>query len=163
MEKIKMVNGFSMKIVAACILLHFFSTVAVAQTSNPNYDSTLANKLSADDYGMKKYVFVVLKTGSNTTTDKSFIDSCFSGHMSNMTRMVDIGKLIVAGPFMKNADAFRGLFILNVETIEEANELLITDPAINAKLLEPVLYKWYGSAALPEYLEAADKIWKSKP
>ena len=131
--------------------------------TNPNYDSKIEKKLNADDYGMKKYVLVVLKTGSNTTSDKAFIDSCFSGHMSNMTRMVDIGKLIVAGPFMKNADAFRGLFILNVETIAEANELLLTDPAIKAKLLDPVLYQWYGSAALPEYLEASDKIWKEKP
>ncbi|MBK9401410.1 MAG: hypothetical protein IPN36_11295 [Bacteroidetes bacterium] len=145
------------------LLLTGFSLSTDAQTPNPNYDSTLAKKLNADDYGMKKYVLVVLKTGSNTTSDKAFIDSCFSGHMSNMTRMVDIGKLIVAGPFMKNADAFRGLFILNVETIAEANELLLTDPAIKAKLLDPVLYQWYGSAALPEYLEASDKIWKEKP
>jgi len=25
------------------------------------------------------------------------------------------------------------------------------------------LYKWYGSAALPEYIEFSDKIWKVKP
>ena len=25
------------------------------------------------------------------------------------------------------------------------------------------IFTWYGSAALPEYLPAADKIWKLKP
>lgn len=28
--------------------------------SNPNYDEALAEKLGADDYGMKSYFFVVL-------------------------------------------------------------------------------------------------------
>ncbi len=49
---------------------------------------------------------------------------------------------------------------MDVATIEEANTLLQTDPAIKAKFLEPELYVWYGSAALPEYLEASDKVWK---
>ncbi len=28
---------------------------------------------------------------------------------------------------------------------------------------DPELYNWYGSAALPEYLEASDRIWKINP
>ena len=69
----------------------------------------------------------------------------------------------MAGPFGKNDSGFRGLFIINVPTIAEANKLLETDPAIKANLLKAELYPWYGSAALPEYLEAHDKIWKAKP
>lgn len=129
---------------------------------NPNYDSELAVKLGGDDYGMKNYIFVILKTGENKTTDKAFIDSCFMGHMSNMGKLVEQEKLTVAGPFGKNDQNMRGLFILNVSTIEEAEILLQTDPAIKAKLLKPELYPWYGSAALPEYLEATEKIWRSK-
>lgn len=133
-----------------------------AQTVNPNYDSTLAKKLGADDYGMKSYVFVILKTGSNTTTDQAFIDSCFSGHMANIMRLVNEDKLIVAGPLGKNENSYRGIFIFNVSTIEEARELVQSDPAINSKLLDADLYNWYGSAALPEYLEASLKIGKYK-
>ena len=139
-----------------------FNQFITAQTVNPDYDSTLAQKLGADDYGMKSYVFVILKTGNNTTTDKAFIDSCFAGHMANINRLVNEGKLIVAGPFGKNNNAYRGIFILNVKNIEEAQELVQTDPAINSKLLDADLYSWYGSAALPEYLEAALKIGKYK-
>jgi len=146
------------------IIVSFFVFVQVttAQTVNPDYDSTLAKKLGADDYGMKSYVLAILKTGSNATTDKAFIDSCFSGHMDNIFRLVDEGKLIVAGPLGKNDNAYRGIFILNVKTIEEAQELVQTDPAINSKLLDADLYNWYGSAALPEYLDAALKIGKYK-
>lgn len=134
-----------------------------AQTTNPKLDTDLAKKLGGDDYGMKMYVFVILKGGDNKTTDKKFIDSCFAGHLANITRLAAEKKIVVAGPFGKNDSGFRGLFIMNVPTIAEAKKLLDTDPAIHADLLKPELYPWYGSAALPEYLEFHDKIWKSKP
>lgn len=134
------------------------STVA-----NPNYDPTLANALGADDYGMKSYVFVILKTGSNSLDDQAQSNALFSGHLKNIHRLVEEGKLVVAGPFGSNDDHFRGLFILNVTDFEEATKLLNTDPAIESGLLAYDLYPWYGSAALTEYLKSSDKIWKVKP
>lgn len=151
-----------MKSIFSITLLLFCAIAVSAQTTNPRYDSTLVKKLGADQYGMKMYVFVILKTGENKTNNKNFIDSCFAGHLKNIGRLAELKQLIVAGPFKKNESDFRGLFILNVATTEEAKKLLETDPAINAKLLRPELYPWYGSAALPEYLDAADKIWKTK-
>ena len=132
------------------------------KTDNPNFDAELAKKVGSDDYGMKSYVFVILKTGTNTTSDKTYIDSCFMGHMNNMGKLVEKGQLVVAGPFQKNDKTYRGLFILNVATIEEAKTVLATDPAVNAGLLDYEVYGWYGSAALSEYLEASEKIWKKK-
>ena len=134
--------------------------VSSAQTINPNYDSTLAKTFGADDYGMKMYVLVILKSGSNTVENKAVRDSLFAGHMQNIGRLVDMGKLIVAGPLGKNDKTYRGIFILNVTTFEEANQLMEADPAIKEKLLEPELYNWYGSAALSDYLKTSDKIWK---
>jgi uncharacterized protein YciI len=146
------------------LLLFISAFVAVsAQTPNPNYDSTLAKALQADDYGMKSYVLAILKTGSNKSADRAMIDSCFRGHMSNIKRLVDEGKLIVAGPLGKNENSYRGIFILNLQSIEEAKDLLQTDPAIRENLLDAELYDWYGSAALPKYLEASEKIWKVSP
>lgn len=132
----------------------------MAQKTNPNYDAELATKLGADDYGMKKFVFVILKTGKNESTDKALKDSCFAGHMNNIDRMVKENKLIVAGPIVKNEKNYRGIFILDLDDIEKARVLLQSDPAIKAEFLEPELYIWYGSAALSEYLDASDKIWK---
>ena len=132
-----------------------------SQKSNPNYDAELAKELGADAYGMKTFVFVMLKTGANESTDKALKDSCFSGHMTNIDRLVEEKKLLVAGPMGKNDKEYRGIFILDVPTIEEASELLQTDPAIKAQFLEPELYIWYGSAALSTYLEFSDKVWKT--
>jgi hypothetical protein len=77
----------------------------------PIYDSILAKNLQADNYGMKMYVFVMLKTGTNTSTDKTARDKAFAGHMKNIQYMADNGKLAVAGPFEKGG-THRGLFIL---------------------------------------------------
>jgi uncharacterized protein YciI len=131
------------------------------QKTNPNYDSLLAKKYNADEYGMKKYVLVLLKTGTKTIDDKKLRDSIFAGHLANIKRLVEINKMIVAGPLGKNDKTYRGIFILDVKTFEEANALLDTDPAIKEKLLAADLIEWYGSAALPAYLDASDKVWKT--
>ena len=135
-----------------------------ASVENPNYDKILADKLGGDDYGMKSYFLVILKTGKNTTTDKELINESFKGHMDNINKLVEEGKLIVAGPLSKNDDSYRGIFILNnIKTVKEAKELLQTDLAIKNQLLDYHIFNWYGSAALPEYLPFSDRIWKMKP
>ena len=132
--------------------------------SNPNYEKALADSLGGDDYGMKSYFFVILKTGTNKTTDKKLISESFREHMDNINRLIKKGKLIVAGPFEKNDSSYRGIFILNnIKSIEEAKELLQTDLAVKNGLLDYEIFTWYGSAALPEYLPFSDKIWKSNP
>ncbi len=137
-----------------------FSALAVSgQTLNPRYDPVLAGKHHAPDNGMKYYVLAVLKTGPNQTAGKAFVDSCFTGHMANIGRLAEEKKLIVAGPLEKNERTYRGIFILDLP-IEEVPEVLKTDPAIRGGLLDYELYRWYGSAALPEYMEADDKIWR---
>ncbi len=143
------------------IFLAVFFWAIKANAQNNMYDSVLAKKLGADDYGMKGYILVLLKTGQNKTTNKPFIDSCFAGHMQNMGVMVKANQLVVAGPLGKNDKTYRGIFILNLTSIEEAEKLLQTDPAIHSGLLAAELYKWYGSAALAEYLPFAEKISKN--
>ncbi len=154
------------------ILFLFITNLTFAQTklpsdtlnANRNYDKVLADKLGGDEYGMKKYFLVILKTGANTSNDKELINESFRGHMNNINRLVEEGKLIVAGPLEKNENNYRGIFVLNnIESIDDAKKLLQTDPAIKNGLLDYEIFSWYGSAALPEYVPFSDKIWKSKP
>jgi len=127
---------------------------------NPNYNKELADSLRADEYGMKPYVLVILKTGSNKIDDKSRSDSLFAGHLKNIRRLAQLGKLTLAGPLKKNERSYRGIIILNVNTTGEAASLLQTDPVIEAKVLDAELYEWYGSAALPMYLPFSEKVEK---
>lgn len=143
-------------------LLFLCGQVVRAQSTNPKYDKKLADSLGGDEYGMKRYVLVILKTGSNKTEDKKQIDSLFNGHMANIGKLVEANKLVVAGPLVKNEKTYRGIFILDVKTLEEAAKLLDTDPAVKAKLLEAEMFVWYGSAALPTYLPNHEKVEKVK-
>lgn len=144
------------------ILLALNICEAYSQTLNPEYDAALAEKLGSDENGMKSYIFVILKTGTVQIDDKQQRALLFKGHIENINRLADEGKLFVAGPFGKNDLSYRGLFILNVKTEEEAKLLCESDPAVKAGLFEVVLLPWYGSAALGEYLDASKKIAKYK-
>ncbi len=145
-------------IIPICFL--FAGLQLFSQSENPRYDSTLAKSLGADEYGMKSYILVVLKSGPNNITDQARLDILFKGHMKNIQDLADQGKLIVAGPFGKNAKSYRGIFILNVKTPQEAEVLLAKDPAIRDKVFEPDILEWYGSAALGEYLKVHERIEK---
>ena len=145
--------------VLICCTTGFYANVA-AQGINKNYDEQLAKELHADAYGMKTYVLAILKTGTEKSLTKAKQDSVFKGHMANIGKLVTDGKLVVAGPLGKNDKNYRGIFILDVPTIEEARKLVDTDPAIQSKLLDADLIIWYGSAALKETLKIHSKIEK---
>lgn len=144
------------------LLLLVFSSALFSQETGSTYDEKLAKSLNADDRGMKKYVFCLLKTGSNTTATKEESQKLFEGHMNNIGRLAKEGKLVLAGPFMKNERNYRGIYIFNASSIEEAKEFVATDPAVQSNLLEAELTLWYGTTALQEILKIHDKIVKPK-
>ncbi len=152
-----------MKSSIAFLLFLAVSFLAAAQEPSHEYDSTMARQLGADDYGMKSYVLVILKTGPADIQDKALRDSLFLGHFANMRRLAEDKKLVVSGPLAANERDYRGIFIFDVETVEEAEQLLKGDPTVVAGIFDTELYPWYGSAALPVYLETARKISKRNP
>ena len=125
-----------------------------------SYDSTLVQKYGADQYGMKQYVMAFLKRGPNRNFDSTEAAQLQKAHLRNIIRLEKEGKLVLAGPFMDNGD-IRGIYIFNVKTVEEAQKLTETDPAIQKGSLIMELHPWYGSAALmaiPELHKKLEKI-----
>ena len=111
------------------------------------FDSLLAKEYGADSYGMRKYVMAFLKAGPNRNLDSAKTYEVQAAHMKNIERMADEGKLVVAGPFFDDGD-LRGIYIFNVTSIEEAEALTNTDPAIQEGVLVMELKEWYCTAAL---------------
>ena len=75
------------------------------------------------------YIFVFL----NSRTDKpelpkDELDKLMEGHLANINRLAEEGKLLAAGPFNNGG----GIFIFNSTSIEEVTEWLSTDPGIRA-------------------------------
>jgi uncharacterized protein YciI len=135
-------------------------TSSIPSFSQEQYDDSLATKLGADDYGMRKYVMAFLMRGDSVSNyspeQRSEIQA---GHMANIGKMAEMGKLIVAGPFFGN-DELRGIYIFDVQTLDEAKALTETDPAIQAGVLKMDLKEWYGSAALLMLPEIYPKLAK---
>lgn len=126
-----------------------------------SFNERLAKEMQADDYGMRKYVMAFLKKGPNRTKDKEKAAKLQAAHMQNIKRLAEEGKLALAGPFLDNGE-LRGIYIFNVETLEEAKALTESDPAIKEGSLIMELHPWYGSAALGFVNKYHDKLAKKK-
>lgn len=151
-----------MKTICITVLLLMMTLMATGQNINPGYDSTLAARLGADERGMKMYVLVILKSGQANIQDKALRDSLFAGHFATINALADEKKLVVAGPLGENDNKYRGIFILDVRSIAEAQTLIQRDPTVVNGIFDTELYPWYGSAALPMYLEYSEKISRIK-
>jgi uncharacterized protein YciI len=127
----------------------------------PPYDPELARSVGADDYGMKHYVLVILKTGPNKVPAGPERDEMFKGHFANMSRLSTEGKLALAGPF-DGVDGWRGLFIFAVSDIEDARKLVATDPVIIKGEMTAEYHPYYGSAGLMLVREAHEKLAKKR-
>lgn len=152
-----------MKKTLLLLALTLFSVLTFGQNTNSDYNKALADSLGADEYGMRSYILVILKTGSTIIENKDTLSSLFAGHMDNINKLANEGNLIVAGPFGKNGNQYRGIFILNTNNIDEAKEMIKTDPTIKRGIFDVELYLWYGSAALPVYLKTHERIERKKP
>lgn len=121
------------------------------------FDAKLAKELGADPLGMRKFVFCTLVTGPAKIADTEKRKEIFDGHFSNMGRLAEEGKLVLAGPFI-DGQPKRGMYIFNVTTIEDAEALVKSDPAVAAGVFDYELTKLYASAALMKINEIHTKI-----
>ncbi len=134
---------------------------AATETENvkAGYDEALARSLGADDYGMRSYVLVILRSSGTPVPKGEERDAMFRGHFVNMKRLSDEGKLALAGP-LDGVDGWRGLFVLAAADIDEAKRLVATDPVIEKGEMVAEYHVYYGSAALMTIRDLHGKIAK---
>ena len=151
------------RLVVLCLLVLISCTQDLKpKESHPekgSFDPVLVEKYGADEYGMKKYVFAFLKRGPNQDLDSLQKAELQKAHLQNINRMAQEGKLVLAGPFFGNED-LRGIYVFNVKSLEEAEELTRSDPSIKAGLLTMELKEWYGTAALMGVNETHESLMK---
>ncbi|QYK14788.1 YciI family protein [Shewanella rhizosphaerae] len=145
------------------LLVTLLGAVAALVVSLPlraeSYDAELAARVGADEYGMKRYVMAMLKSGPNRSQSEEEAEKLQRAHLDNIGRLAEEGKLVLAGPFLEEG-ALRGIYIFNVTSVEEAKALTESDPAIKAGRLVMELHPWYGSAALMEVNRLHHKLAK---
>ena len=102
---------------------------------------------------------VLLKKGPHwSKTETAESRSIQDAHMANIRAMWEAKKLIVAGPLGDDGE-IRGIFLLDVGSIEEARRLAASDPAVKAGRLAVEIHTWWlERRALPaagEYCQTA--------
>jgi uncharacterized protein len=110
-------------------------------------DSQVSKK-AEPQYEMTRYVVGLFHRGPNSTpqeTDET--RRIQEGHMANIRKMAEAGKLIVAGPFMDGGD-LRGMLIFKLDSVDEAMALVAADPAVQAGRLTIELHPWFAAAGL---------------
>ena len=94
---------------------------------------------------IRQYWFVMLTAGNNRSQDSLTAAKIQEGHMANITRLYNEGKLKVAGPF-GDEGKWIGIFIFDCSTKEEVEKLVNTDPAIKAGRLNYEIHPWWTAA-----------------
>jgi uncharacterized protein len=93
-------------------------------------------------YTLKQYFFCLLTKGPNRTQDSATAAEIQKGHMANINRLATERTLVMAGPFGDDGD-WRGIFVFDVATKEEAERLVATDPAVQSGRLAAEIHPWW--------------------
>lgn len=133
-----------------------------APATPPNFDAELAVELGADDYGMRRYVMAFLKAGPTRPSDPEQAAALQRAHLDNIRRLAEEGVLVLAGPFLDGGE-LRGIYVFAADSVEEAEALTATDPAVLAGSLVMELHPWYGSAALMKVGAMHERIARANP
>ncbi len=94
-------------------------------------------------YIMKKYYMVLLLANP----DREYLDSAIvaeiqQAHLDNISRLAKEGKIVMAGPMGDDGD-LRGIFVMDCVSLEEAESLVYTDPAIQKKRMLFEVHPWW--------------------
>jgi uncharacterized protein len=122
-----------MKMIRSLILTVIVAAVAIAQEAR---------------YEMTTYYVGILKRGPNWTpavTEET--KKIQAGHMANIRKMADSGKLVVAGPFADRGDPV-GLYIFKADSIEEVKAMAEQDPAVQAGRLVIEVRPWMAAKGI---------------
>ncbi len=107
-----------------------------------------------------RYTLVYLKTGPNSASHTpEQKQEIFKGHMANMQRLAKEKTLIIAGPLVQPRDkAWRGLFVFDVASVDEATRIAASDPGVESGEFVTDIRAARGSASLRESLRLEDEL-----
>lgn len=97
---------------------------------------------------MSTYVLGLLRKGEAWTPERNArIDSLQAGHMANMARMWEAGRLLLAGPVAAKDD-LRGIWVFRADSAAEVSAMAAEDPAIRAGRLQVDLVAWWAPTGI---------------
>lgn len=105
-------------------------------------------------YKMTTYVVGFLYRGPAWTPESTDeVKKLQEGHLAHISKMVESGKLILAGPFMDDGD-LRGLFVFKLDgespgaMVARAEAMAAEDPMVKAGRLVVKFHPWYSAEGI---------------
>lgn len=109
------------------------------------YDDEQAWK-DAEEMGMTVYYVYLLKKGPTWSPESTpEIDALQEAHLANFKRLANMGKLVINGPLLDSfatSGEIRGIGALKADSMQEAQELISTDPMVKVGRLVFELHTW---------------------
>jgi uncharacterized protein len=109
------------------------------------YDDEQAWK-DAEAMGMTIYYIYLLKKGPTwSPASTPEINALQEAHLANLKRLADMGKLVINGPLLDSfatSGEIRGIGALKADSMQEAEELISTDPMVRVGRLAFELHAW---------------------
>jgi uncharacterized protein YciI len=128
--------------ILGCLALFLCPAALIAEETKPASSTTPHSNAPIE---FDSFILVLLVRPPNAPEKpKAELDQLQEGHMANMKRMADEGKLFKAGPTEDfSGRNVRGIFILKTDSVEQAREWVATDPSVKAGRLAPEFLKWF--------------------
>ena len=109
----------------------------------------------------QRFVFTYLIVDDPSALPKDALARVIKAHRSNIDKLVDQEKILIAGPLFEPliAEGYNGIFLFNVDNAQEATAFFMTDPAVQARVFKPEMFFFDSAQAVTEIprLEREDK------
>lgn len=109
------------------------------------YNDEAARK-EAETMGMTVYYIYLLKKGPTwSPAETPEINALQEAHLANLKRLADMGRLVINGPLLDSfatSGEIRGIGALKTSSMQEAQELISTDPMVKVGRLIFELHAW---------------------
>jgi len=96
-------------------------------------------------YHMKQYWFVLYTAGDGPALDSLTAATLQAEHLAHQDEQGKRGLIVMAGPYGKNDNGWRGLLMYDCDTREEVEGYLLQDPFVKAGRLTYTIYPWWGT------------------
>jgi uncharacterized protein len=91
------------------------------------------------------YYLGLLYKGSTRTQSPAEAEKIQAAHLQHLNSLYKQGILLIAGPMGDDGD-LRGIVVLKVKSLEEAQALVNQDPAVKAGRLRVELHPWLSES-----------------
>ena len=123
------------------LLLVALLCLAGAANAQRTFDVTIADST----YHMKQYWFVLYTKGDGPALDSLAAATLQQEHLAHQDAQAAKGLIVLAGPFDKNEEGWRGLLLYDVDTREEVEAQLKQDPFVKVGRLAYTIAPWWGA------------------